>query len=401
MKLIPFPREYLRQDEPLPFGLRAADGRLLLSAGHKVEHLERLREMLGQPLFADAQESADWFRRLAAAMDERIRRGDVLGQVAAARPDAQAREAPPLRPLSLSEEWAEIIARLDGALRDARSGGDWRSRLLSVHVRARQMVERRTDASLYHLVFEAAHNTIKYSAKHALLTMLICEQAAPLLGWSQAWTDSLGRAALVMNVAMQRLQDQLAADQRPPSTEMKLEIETHAERGVQLLQAAGWADALCLDVVRLHHGADLEVDPLASQSPARQLARLLRRVDIFAAKISLRAARPPLSPVQAAREACLGCSGTPDEIGAALLRAVGLYPPGSFVEMAGGEIGIVVARGRRANLPYVAALISSSGSVIAEPMLRDTLDRRYAVKSAVPPSTVKVRPPHERLLAMR
>jgi hypothetical protein len=170
---------------------------------------------------------------------------------------------------------------------------------------------------------------------------------------------------------------------------------------VQLLKAAGWADALCLEVVALHHDAGLESEPLAGQAPARQLARLLRRVDIFSAKISLRAARAPLSPVQAAREACLGSDGAPDEIGSALLRAVGLYPPGSFVEMVGGEIGIVVARGRRANLPHVAALISSSGSLIAEPPLRDTLDRRYAVKSAVPPASVKVRPPHERLLSMR
>jgi hypothetical protein len=124
-------------------------------------------------------------------------------------------------------------------------------------------------------------------------------------------------------------------------------------------------------------------------------------VDIFAAQISLRASRPPVSPVTAAREACLAASGVPDEIGGALLRAVGLYPPGSFVELASGEIGIVVARGRRANLPQVAALLSHSGSLIAEPLLRDTMDRRYAAKSAVAPSRVRVIPPHERLLALR
>ena len=43
--------------------------------------------------------------------------------------------------------------------------------------------------------------------------------------------------------------------------------------------------------------------------------------------------------MQAAREACLGPTGVPDEIGGALLKAVGLYPPGSFVELACGEIG--------------------------------------------------------------
>jgi hypothetical protein len=60
-----------------------------------------------------------------------------------------------------------------------------------------------------------------------------------------------------------------------------------------------------------------------------------------------------------------------------------------------------VARGRRANLPYVASLISASGNVLGEPALRDSIEPRFAVKSAVPPNLVKVRPPHERLLAMR
>jgi hypothetical protein len=38
---------------------------------------------------------------------------------------------------------------------------------------------------------------------------------------------------------------------------------------------------------------------------------------------------------------------------------------------------------------------------LGEPALRDTLEPRHAVKAAVPPSRVRVRPPHERLLAMR
>jgi len=63
-------------------------------------------------------------------------------------------------------------------------------------------------------------------------------------------------------------------------------------------------------------------------------------------------------------------------------------------------VGIVVARGRRANLPQVAALVSPSGNVYSEPMLRDTLDRRHAVKAAVAPERVKVRLVHEKLLAL-
>jgi hypothetical protein len=177
----------------------------------------------------------------------------------------------------------DLIGQLDVALRDARSGTDWRERLFSVHQRARQLMEKRPDGSLYYLVFEAGNTTVKYSCSHALLTLLICEQAAPLLGWSQAWIDSLGRAALTMNVAMLRLQDQTS--QLSVSPAMRAEIDAHAQAGAKLLQQAGLNDALCQATVALHHDASQEAAALGSLAPERQLARLLRRVDIFTAKL--------------------------------------------------------------------------------------------------------------------
>ena len=108
-----------------------------------------------------------------------------------------------------------------------------------------------------------------------------------------------------------------------------------------------------------------------------------------------------MSPVQAAREACLGPNGTPDEIGAALLKAVGLYPPGSFVELVNGEICIVVARGPRANLPVVAVLIGADGVHRGNAAQRDTNDRRFAVKRAVSAATVRITPPHDVVMARR
>jgi HD-GYP domain-containing protein (c-di-GMP phosphodiesterase class II) len=268
-----------------------------------------------------------------------------------------------------------------------------------VHGRARALFDRRPDASLYHHIYEAGHGTHKYSCHHALLTLVVAEHAAAKLGWSQAWTDSLGRAALTMNAAMQTLQDELATTHQKPTAAMRAAIDAHPEAGAALLESAGLGDRLCVAVVRQHHGTEGEGAPLAEQPAERQLARLLRRVDIFTAKISRRATRSPMSPVRAAREACLGANGMPDEIGGAMLKAVGLYPPGCFVALANGELAIVVARGERANVPRVAALVSPRGSPLGEPLMRDTGQERYAVLSAVAPSSMKVRPPHDRLLA--
>lgn len=399
-KLIPFSASLLRPNDPLPFAVYDAGGRLLLAAGQTVESVEKLKLIAASKLLVDETEALDWNRRLVAAMDQAMRQGAALKDVVAARPEPAAKEPAAAAEQTLLECWQQLVLQLEAALRDLTPDSDWRARLMGVHGRARALVAKRSDASLYTLVHEVGSSSRRYSCTHALLCMLICEQTAATLSWSSEWTDSLGRAALLMNVAMLRLQDMLANSPTPPSAEMRKDIQAHAENGARMLAQAGLPDRLCLEAVRLHHETSHEDVPLAQQPAATQVARLLRRVDIFAAKISRRESRPPMSPVQAAREACLGASGVPDEIGAALLKTVGLYPPGSFVELLSGELGIVIKRGRRANLPYVASLISASGSALGEPLMRDTLDRRYSVKAALPATRVKVLPQHEKLLAL-
>lgn len=399
MKLVAITAEHLRPGDPLPFALRDENGRLLLAAGIATD-AEMFAELAGQSLWAEQSDAMAWQRRIAAAGDARIRQGASLGVVAAARPEALREGTASARVLSLAEDWDEIVLQLDAALRDLRPGSDALERVQALAARARALAERRPDASLYHLVYEAGQSTPKYSAHHAMLAMLMCEHSARALGLADAEVDALVMAALTMNVSITRLQDQMAATDREINAEVRAALDAHAAAGAERLRAAGLGDALAIEVVRQHHDADTGA-PLATLAPAARLARLLRRVDKFTSKISRRATLPPVSPVLAAREACLGPDGKPDEVGGALLRSVGLYPPGSFVALVNGEMGIVLARGRRANLPYVASLVSVSGNVLAEPALRDTIDSRYAVKAALAPGAVKVRPPHERLLAMR
>ena len=369
VKLVHFSSEYLRMGEPLPFGLRDTDGRLLLRAGLSIinpAHLEDLKEV---PLYADEAEAGPWMRRLAAAVDTVIRNGGSMKNVADARPEAVREPSTSSVSLTLGEQWDELVLHLDATLRDARPDTEWPARLLGMHERARQIAQKRPDASLYHMVYEAGQNTQNYSSRHALMTMLMGEQAAIALGWPQDRVDVLGVAALTMNIGMLRLQDQLAVSELQLDAKTKAVVDNHAESGARMLQAAGLTDATVVAVVRGHHDQSDDATALSALSPERQIARLLRRVDMFAAKISRRSGRAPMSPVQAAREACLGAAGVPDEVGGALLRAVGLYPPGSFVALANGETGH--RGGARRAVPtcrVVAALvITASGSPLGEP----------------------------------
>jgi HD-GYP domain-containing protein (c-di-GMP phosphodiesterase class II) len=401
VKLIHFSAEHLRMEAPLPFGVRDAGGRLLLSAGQSVPSAEQLNHLRAQPLFADEDESNEWRRKLGAAVGAMMRQNAPLKTIAEARPPDGSREGLASADVTVPDQWESLSTLLDVALRDARPSPEFIARIRQVHDRASKLGQRQADTSLYHLIHAAGHSNEKYSSHHALLVMLVCEQAAQVLGWSPQTVRSLACAALSMNVAMASLQDHLAASETLLTAAMREQIQQHPQQGAMLLREAGLDDPLWCEAVRLHHDHGDGQTPLSELPQQRQLARLLRRADIFTAKISRRRTRAPMSPVQAAREACLGARGVPDEVGGALLRATGLYPPGSFVELANGERGIVVARGRRANLPWVASLVAPSGMALGEPALRDTIESRFAVRSAVPSAQVRVRPDHTRILSLR
>lgn len=403
MHLVPFSKQYLRLNEALPFGLRDADGRLLLAAGQRVDRPDVLRDLHASDLFADESESSQWRRRLGGAIDAMLLSNAPLGRIADARPNPGEEDGRLGRQmqLRLSEQWDDLVATLDALLRDPSGERDWPARLRSLAERVRGLGDRRFDESLYHLIYTAGHTTEHYSAHHGLLCMLVVRETSRLLAWDADLQQSLEHAALTMNLSIRRLQDMLAAHAPTMSAAIRSELDQHPVKSAQMLADTGITDTNWLEIVKRHHDSSAHAVPLAQLSPAQQAARLLLRVDVFTAKLSRRATRRPTTPVQAAREACLGANGMPDEIGAALLKAVGLYPPGSFVELASNEVGIVIGRGRRANLPVVAGLVSASGAPMGTPALRDTLDKRYAVKRAVPVDEVKVIPPHERLMMMR
>jgi hypothetical protein len=297
--------------------------------------------------------------------------------------------------------WTALALRLEAAVQALHAGQPWLPGLFAVHARARALTAQQPDAALYRLLYHAGHATGHYAAHHALRCLVIGELAAAVLQWPQGRVDALGRAALTMNVAMWDLQNRLALRTGLPSTEERAVIEDHAAQGATRLAAAGLLDELAVGAVRLHRDNPEPQRSLAQLTEPQQIARLLRRLDIFCAKVSRRGARPPMSPVQAARQACLPDGREPDEIGAVLLKTLGLYPPGSWVALACGEMGLVVERGRRPTQPLVASVLNAAGTPLPEPLLRDTRALRYAVQRSVPGRKVQLQPPHEAVLALR
>lgn len=305
-------------------------------------------------------------------------------------------EAAPLGAAEAVERWNRLCRQMAQLLREPEPRAPWLEQFETVAGACRELARRDVDAALYLLLQASAADGGRYSACHAMLCALICELCATGLGWPADEVDSLTHAAMTMNLSMTELQDALVLQTAPLTPAQREAIDSHAERSGELLSSAGVNDPLWIDVVRRHH-----VDTTGTETPpdaAARLAELLHRVDLYTAKLSSRAGREPTSPAIAARDTCLDAHGKPDRVGGVLLRTLGLYPPGCFVQLANGDFGIVVKRGAKAHMPCVASLRRQDGWMYNLPTRRQAGSGEHAVRHGVTRSAVNVLCDHVRIL---
>jgi HD-GYP domain-containing protein (c-di-GMP phosphodiesterase class II) len=392
MKVVPLPSEGLRIGRPLPFAVRDGSGAVLLARGATIQSAKQLEFLQSRAIFIDMAEMESVQRAYNGQLDQMFRQDVALGRIASARPDYESLPLPgqAAKPAERPLDWPNLQMRLRLLLVDPR-GADWIARLRALRDDVRALVDRSPDRALLRLMYDASNEFQDYSASHSLfvcvLVSMACEQ---LSGWQAEWAEPLTLAALTMNVTFTQMQDELARQSGPMSDTQRGMMRDHPERAAALLAEVGVDDAMWLHAVRHHHNAP--AGPLAGRSAEETIARLLRRADRYAARLSPRKSRPASSATAAAQVALLDEGGHTDEAGQALIRTLGLYPPGVWVKLQCGEIAMVVRRTAIAKAPIVVTLVSRTGMPLAVPALRNTRLPDYAVTGAVPPGQVKVRP---------
>jgi HD-GYP domain-containing protein (c-di-GMP phosphodiesterase class II) len=354
-------------------------------------------EQRGDGLFIDVADSEAHHRAYVERLHGLVRDGKSLGEIANAKitgdllggRGVQDDERP---------DWLDLQVQASAILRDTQAV-QFMERLDRLTSQLDKFSRRNPDGTLLALVHLSATEVQMYSATHAMLVSVMCALAArEVLKWPLEQERRLCKAALTMNLGMTALQDQLTKQAEAPTPAQRKAIDVHAQRSAEMLMALGVADADWLDAVRQHHTQT--PGALQTRTPAQQIARLIQRADMFAARLAPRAGRVPISPAAAMQACYFDENKQVDETGAALIKAVGIYQPGSFVRLATDEVAIVIKRGFNTSTPRVAVLISRSGMPIMEPTIRDTSTRDYRVIASVPHREVKVQVNLERLLPL-
>jgi hypothetical protein len=193
-------------------------------------------------------------------------------------------------------------------------------------------------------------------------------------------------AALTMNIGVLELQEILAQQPQPLTPSQQARIEHHPFDSVQRLRKLGVCDELWLRVVQEHHEAlDGGGYPLRLRGAAvAQEAQLIGLADVFCARVSERSYRQADSAKLVLRDILIERGRRADVILAAyFIRALGVYPIGTVVQLVSGEIGVVSGHSAWVDAPIVHALLTAEGSRLALPVRYETHQPEHAIAEAL------------------
>ena len=362
--------DQIQVGQPLPFGVRDEQGKLLLAKGRVVANDSQRQILVDRGLYVDHDD---------AAADEE-----------GAGPDGAKRRT------TLFDLWKQTTARLDMLLTSIDKPG-FAERCDGFAGQLMALIARDPDIAIYHSVRQDPNRLSLYGLAHALHCALVCQLAATRAGWPPERVRTLVKASLTMNLSIVEVQGRFATMGRL-SDSQRDQIRAHPQVAVDRLQAAGVADADWLEAVLQHHerpgggGYPQNLDQLC------EMASVLRMADVFMAKISPRTERPALPILDAARQLFAEAQGSP--LAAAIIKEYGIYPPGNFVQLASGELAVVIRRGATAHTPTAAAVTDRNGIPVVRTTPRNTAEPAYAIKSLVPDSKMMMRLPPERLYGL-
>lgn len=387
IRLAPVDLQSIRLDMPLPFGLVDSRGVLLAHKGFVFQNESTLTHLAnhGNGFYVDFSDLSDPLLRLAERdyvnqMMRKLRGQGSLEDLIKVRiryRQARAEDAFEDGPM----DWPNMVEICNSMLH-TRDSEFFKLRLESVVAILLHETSANPDATLLALFLLSDRTPRRYCATHSLLVCAICAvTASSVLDWSDEDVRLLMRCALTMNIGMVDLQDALTQQMGPTDMSQQILINQHAVLSAYLLEMFGVGDREWLHIVRSHHTSIK--DPLHSEASSDRMIGLLHRADVFSARLASRSSRTAQTASQAMKSIYYDEQSKTDAMGAAILKAVGVYRPGSFVQLSTGEIAVVIRRGKDTTTPMVVVVRNKNGLPSAD-ILRDTSDTRYSVKAVVP-----------------
>jgi HD-GYP domain-containing protein (c-di-GMP phosphodiesterase class II) len=349
-------KDLLRIGSSLPFRVLDAQERLLLNQGQVIQDEGQFEALVDR---------GAWAERSLVDAERKAR--------------AAAAAAPVVVQLSLFDRWERLLWQFDklarGLVRREVQGSAVPAFLGSL----RALIERDADIALFLCARQEDHRFALYPLRHSIHCAVLATLTARQLGWEEGRIAALGHAALSMNLSIIELQATMAEQDEPPSRKQLDQIRAHPEAAVALLRAAGVVDEEWLAIVADHHEQAGGGGYPRGKDEVDESVRVLRAIDVYMAKISPRARRPAILPQLAVRQLFQQSPGDP--LSMAVIKTLGVHPPGSLVKLRSGEVAVSIRRPPVGTHPLVATLSDRNGKPCGETHRRDTAEPAFGVEA--------------------
>jgi HD-GYP domain-containing protein (c-di-GMP phosphodiesterase class II) len=344
-------KQRIQVGKPLPFNIRDNDATLLLARGQVVGTEGQMQALFARGALVDLAEL-----QTAADVARQVSRGELQGM------------------------WSDALNKMSQTLLNSGREG-FLGALEEAAPPVLDLIERDKDLAIFQVLRQDQNEFVQYGVNHSSHAAITAFLVAQRLGWSSDDAIKVFKASLTMNISMLELQGQLAVQTTPPTAEQRTAIRAHPDASRRMLEISGVTDLDWLQAVSQHHEAPDGSGYPRGLHASHDLAELVRRADIYTAKLSPRANRDAIAADKAGRMMFMQDPGHP--MTAALVKEFGVYPPGCFVKLMSGESGLVVKRGQTVMTPVVAVLTSPYGNNLPKPVRRDTSQREYAIHSVL------------------
>lgn len=351
--------------EPLRWDVFDQHGNLLLRKGYLVSEADQADALVERGMYVDALEY---------------------------QASQQGLVEPPYDPFHII---ASVSANLAFVLATPPRDGSLQSEIETQAERVAWVAENSPDTALAAMQLAEQRN---YPSSHGVYTAIMADMLAQRLGWDDDRRFSTLCAALTMNIGMQALQQKLFKQREMLNPEQQKAVDEHPMAGARLLIECGVNDEEWLRAVLEHHERPDGCGYPRKVRELSEIGRLIHMCDCFTAMLSARLYRPRLTGNAAAKEVFTiftEASGNP--FGIHLARTVGMFPPGTLVKLANGELGVVFQRGQNPRAPIVASLIDSKGLRCTRPLIRDSTEGPYAIAAVIPQEKSMIAVPLEKL----
>lgn len=205
-----------------------------------------------------------------------------------------------------------------------------------------------------------------YTAEHCLRVGILAISFGRFLDFPQEDLETLGLCGALHDIGKMRIPDSILNKPGSLTPEEMAVMQTHAAHGFELLGSHHRLPPVVRDATLSHHERmDGKGYPNGlSGSSISRFTRIIAIVDAYDAITSDRCYKKGLSPADALRILYQERGSHFDEaLVEIFIRMIGLYPPGSLVEMNSGEVGIVLATDPNRKLrPMVELVLDSQGN---------------------------------------